>query len=229
MKREAKAVQPHAMKILVVGASGGTGRQVVRQLLAAGHRVTAFARTAAGLDIDDEQLCKVDGDALEPEDLRRVMPGHDAVVVTLGISQNPFLVRLLGRRHRLIDVRSSGTRNVIEAMAASGVQRLIVQSSFGVGSTRDLLRLVEKLMFGLVLKPQISDTEKQEKIVRDSSLQWTIVQPVHLSNGDSKQVPCVSAAGGVRRMQVTRSAVAQYIASAVAGRSHLGQSVVVSG
>ena len=120
-------------KILVIGATGGTGRATVEELLAAGHRVTAFSRHASRLEslLEDapDRLRTIDGNVLRPEDLDRAVPGHDAVIVVLGISENPFRVRLFGSRGTAMNVRSAGTRNVIAAMKRAGVRRLVVQST----------------------------------------------------------------------------------------------------
>ena len=123
------------------------------------------------------------------------VPGHDAVVVTLGIAENPLRVRLFGSTATPIDVRSTGTRNVIAAMRRHGVRRLAVQSSFGVGTTRDRLRWVDRLVFALLLKPQIEDTETQEQAVRGSGLEWVIAQPVHLTD-DASDTPAVASPQG---------------------------------
>src|SRR5262245_45317456 len=116
------------MKVLVVGASRGTGAQLVDALAERGHLVTAYARSASGAD---ERVRYVAGDALDPESLGKAMVGQDAVAVTLGIPDNPFRVRLTRRASSPLDVRSRGTRAVIDAMREHGVRRLAVQSTYG--------------------------------------------------------------------------------------------------
>ena len=137
-----------AQKILVVGATGGTGRATIDALVRQGHRVTAFSRHAESLEIDSDQVTLLNGDATKPEDVERAVAGHDAVIITLGITENPVRVRLFGAAKTPNDVRSVGTRNVIAAMRKHGVRRLVVQSSYGVGETRGSLRWVERLFFG---------------------------------------------------------------------------------
>ena len=90
------------MNVLVIGATGGSGRAAVEKLLAAGHRVTAMSRHASTLNGLSKQLRTVDADATNQSQVEAVMPGHDAVVVTLGISESAMKVRLFG---------SSGTLN----------------------------------------------------------------------------------------------------------------------
>ena len=82
-------------------------------------------------------------------------------------------------------MRSRGTAAVVAAARRAGIRRVVVQSSYGVGETRSLLGLVDRVFFALLIKPQIIDSEIQEGVLRGSDLDWTIVQPVHLSDDDS--------------------------------------------
>ena len=131
------------MKIIVIGATGGSGRATVEQLLAQGHEVTAFSRHADRIGIASDRLHLVNGDAMDLADVEAAVRGHDAVIVTLGITENPIRVRLLGPARTPIDVRSTGTRNVIAAMQKLGVSRLVVQTTYGVGDTRDRLGFLD--------------------------------------------------------------------------------------
>ena len=218
---------PRLRKVLVVGATGGTGRETVLALRRAGYAVTAFSRSAsrwvASEGFDD--VAAFDGDATDPRVLDEVVPGHDAVVVTLGISENPFRVRLFGTRGTPADVRSVGTRAVIAAMLRHGLRRIVVLSSYGVGSSRHRLGWMDRLFFDLVLKPQIQDTEVQEELVRRSALEWLVVQPVHLTEEVSDAPAFASEAGDTRGMQVSRRSVAQYMVDALA-RPELARRVI---
>jgi len=162
-------------------------------------------------------------------DVERAIEGRDAVVVTLGISENPLRVRLQGAARTALDVRSAGTRNVIAAMQKHGVRKLVVQTTYGVGETRGMLRLVDKLFFQLILKPQIADTEKQNQDVTASDLDWVIVQPVHLTDGPDDDMPFVSTGGETGRMKVSRKSVGRFLAHAVENPTFVRQSVAVSG
>ncbi len=111
------------MRVLVVGASRGSGAAAVQELAKAGHFVTAFARSAAP-ERNDGNVQHVAGDVMDPDALGKAMVGQDAVVVALGISDNPITVRLLRRASTPLDVRSRGTAQVVDAMRAAGVRRL---------------------------------------------------------------------------------------------------------
>lgn len=203
------------MKVLVVGSTGGTGRAVVERLLADGHEVTAFTRRAGAFGAAD-RLHTFEGDAMALADVERAVKGQDAVVVTLGISESPLRVRLFGPAHTPIDVRSAGTRNVIAAMRAQGVRRLVVLTTYGVGTSRERLRLLDRLFFALLLRPQIADTELQHQAVVASDLDWVLVQPVHLTGSDDDPMPLASSAGTTGKMSVSRRSVARFIAHALA-------------
>lgn len=216
-------------KILVVGATGGTGRATIEALVREGHRVTAFSRNADALAETSVLVTAFNGDATNPADVDRAVAGHDAVIVTLGIAENPLRVRLFGTARTPLDVRSAGTRNVIAAMQKHGVRRLVVQSSFGVGETRDKLRWLDSLFFNLLLKPQIADTEVQEIEVRESGTDWVLAQPVHLTDDETEEMPFASAEGEVREWKISRKGVAHFLARAAQTRDYVGRSVALSG
>lgn len=218
-----------SQKVLVVGASGGTGRATIDALVKRGHRVTAFSRHAESLENTSDQVSLLNGDATKPEDVDRAVAGHDAVIVTLGITENPIRVRLFGPARTPINVRSAGTRNVIAAMRKHGVRRLVVQSTYGVGETRGRLRWVERLFFGLLLKPQIADTEVQEREVRGSGVDWVLAQPVHLTDDEKDEMPFASADGQIREWTISRKGVARFLALAAQAPEYVGQSVALSG
>ena len=217
------------MKVLVMGSSGGSGRAAVEQLLAAGHHVTAFARQEPNVPEARERLRYLRGDAIDASAVERAVAGHDAVVVALGISENPLRVRLFGPARTPANVRSAGTRNVIQAMRKHGVTRLVVQTSYGVGATRERLGFVDALFIALLLKPQIADTETQSREVSESGLDWVLVQPVHLTDDADDSMPFVSTEGDTGTMKVSRASVGRVLALAVTSSAYVGRSLAVSG
>lgn len=221
-------MQDVPMKVLVVGATGGSGRATVEELLARGHEVTAFSRHAGQLQPFSSRVTLVSGDAMNPADVERAVAGKDAVIVTLGISESALRVRLFGGANTPINVRSAGTRNVIAAMRKHSVRRLVVQTSFGVGETRDKLPFIYRLMFQLLLKPQIADTEQQEREVRASGLDWVIAQPVNLTDGEEREDPFASPDGEVHGMKVSRKRVGHFLADAAQSAMYVGKSVTLS-
>lgn len=217
------------MKIVVIGATGGSGKAAIGWLLEAGHDVTAFARRPEKLGISHERLKLVSGDVLSAEDVERAVRGHDAIVVTLGITENPIRVRLFGPARTPLDVRSRGTAQVMAAMRRCGVNRLVVQTSYGTGQTRDRLGWLDRLFFTVLLAPQIADTERQDSLVVESALDWTLVQPVHLTDAANHEMPFASSDGATRGRSLSRSSVGRFLAAVVTSKEWVGQSVALSG
>ncbi len=221
------------MDILVVGATRGTGRAVTDTLVADGHTVTAFGRTAtATFDADPPAgpgtLHAVDGDALDPEAVAKAVAGQDAVVVTLGISDNPVTVRLLRRATTALDVRSRGTAVVLDAMRSQRVRRVVVQTTYGQGDTWSRLNLQWKATFRLLLWPQLQDSARQEELVRASGLDWTIVRPVSLTDDATTAPAEVRDDGTVASFHLARGQLARVHADAVTSPDRVGQVLAVS-
>ena len=133
------------MKLIIFGATGSIGHQVVNQALAQGHLVTAFVRNVEKVGIHHENLQIKQGNVMDPKSVESAIQGHEAVLVSIGA----------GRKGT---VRSEGTRNIISAMEKVGVHRLICQSTLGVGDSRGNLNALWKyIMFGLLLRPAYAD------------------------------------------------------------------------
>lgn len=160
------------MRIIVFGATGGTGREVVRQALAEGHQVTAFVRNPKRPINGDERLQAVVGDALDPQAVAEAIAGQDAVVVALG-----------SRDRGKVRVRGEGTANVIRAMETHHVPRLVVVSAGGVGDSYREVPLLIKALIKTVLRHTYRDHEEQERHVLNSELDWVIVRPAMLTDG----------------------------------------------
>lgn len=160
--------------LLIVGATGGTGRQLVTQALALGHRVTALARDPGKLAIVHDRLRIAAGDVLDPPSLRSAMSGCDAVLCALGHKQFLRPTRIL----------SDGTRNILDAMKAEGVRRFVCETSLGVGDSFGRMGLYYTLfVIPFILPFYYRDKYRQERVIRDSDLDWTIVRPVVLTDG----------------------------------------------
>lgn len=161
------------MKLIVFGSTGGTGRELVKQALDQGHDVVAFARDPAKIDdLKHASLHVARGDALDPAAVESVVGGQGAVLCAIGAGA--------GRT----TLRENGTRNIVEAMKKAGVRRLICQSSLGVGDSRANLPFLTKyIVVSIFLRHAFADHERQEAVVKQSSLDWIIVRPPHLKDG----------------------------------------------
>jgi len=159
-------------KVLVIGASRGIGLETVRYALAAGHDVRALARSAGDIPITHIGLEKLNGSALEEADIDHGVAGCDAVITTLGMPPTQGPVRLFSRSMGL----------VVDAMKRHGVRRLIAVTGIGAGSSRGVGGLLYARLFQpLVLGAVYADKDREEAIVRQSGLDWTIVRPGFLT------------------------------------------------
>jgi putative NADH-flavin reductase len=161
------------MKLIIFGSTGGTGRELLKQALEQGHDAVAYARNPARIDdIKHANLQVVRGDVLDPAAVESAVAGQEVVLSTIGAGA--------GRT----TLREDGTRNIVEAMERTGVKRLISQSSLGVGDSRANLSFFTKyVIVAVFLRHAFADHERQEAIVKQSSLDWTIVRPPHLTDG----------------------------------------------
>src|ERR671918_958079 len=141
------------MRLLIFGATGGTGRELVSQALDRGHSVTAFARDPAALDQRDG-LRGIAGDVLDAAAVERAVADHEAVLCALG-----------GPATRPGLVRSQGTRNIVQAMERSGPRRLICQSTIGIGDSRPLLPPLHRYLLVPLLRRTFAEHERQEAAV----------------------------------------------------------------
>jgi uncharacterized protein YbjT (DUF2867 family) len=189
------------MKIAVFGATGGTGRQVVKQALAAGHEVTALARDPSQLDVSDPNLTVVAGSVLDAAPVQQVLQGADAAVVSLGnTANNPDYVV------------SQGTQVILDAIAAlGGPRRILVVSSLGVGESKDQVPFAFKMLMKTALRKPMEDKERQEAMVKASGLDWTIVRPGGLTNGPATGQYKSGLDPKISAGQVARADVAAFV------------------
>jgi len=211
------------MKVAVIGASGGVGRAVVKSLLARSDKVVALSRHPESIGPETEQLKLVAADARDPVMLGKAIAGCDAVVLTLGVGGT------LAKPNTPYQICSQATRTLLPVMRGLKVKRLIVVSSFGVGDTRDKVPLGTKLFFKLFIFKRINDKEAQEAEVKSSGVDWTILQPVRLTDDPPTHKYSVSAEGKVRKGTISREDVAQFAVAQLGSTDYLRKTVTLSG
>jgi putative NADH-flavin reductase len=159
------------MKILVVGATGLTGKFAVKKLLARGHEVTAFARKPADVTDRHEHLKVVEGEARNQESLDRACAGQDAVLAAFG-----------PRSLQKDDLQEAFARNLIVAMKKANVKRLVELSAWGAGSSKPQMKFVFKIIRNTFLKNMFDDKERGEELITGSDLEWTLARPGRLKD-----------------------------------------------
>jgi|SRR5687767_9754887 len=161
------------MRLLVFGASGKTGQEIVRQAIDHGHTVTAFVRTPGKLTISSPSVRVLGGNVADSTAVADAIQGRDAVISALGVSKP------LTHDADVI----AGIKNIIGAMEEHGVRRLIYLSFIGVRESRAAVGFVLRYIAPIPLRHEIADHEVKESLIRSSRLDWTIVRPPKLTNG----------------------------------------------
>jgi len=161
------------MRLLVFGASGKTGHELVRQAIEHGHTVTAFVRTPGKLTIAGPSVRVLAGNVADSAAVAGAIPGHDAVVSALGVS-TPL-------KHDADVI--AGVQHIIAAMEEHRVRRLIYVSFIGVRESRAAVGFVLRYIAPIPLRQEIADHEVKESLIRSSRLDWTIVRPPKLTDG----------------------------------------------
>ncbi len=208
------------MKVVIFGATGGTGRLLVEQALAQGHVVTAFVRNPAKLDVANANLCVIRGDVLDFAAVQAAVQGQDVVLCALGTSASSRAT-----------VRADGTRNIIRAMEQAGTRRLICQTSIGYGDSRGILPLHMKyLVVPLILRHAFADHELQEREIKQSQLDWVIVRPGNLTDGEQTGAYRHGFALNDKsiKLRVSRADVAEFMLKQLTDDAYLGQTPGVS-
>ncbi|MGY9047917.1 hypothetical protein P775_11455 [Puniceibacterium antarcticum] len=216
------------MKVVVFGATGGTGRAVIKMALAAGHNVTAFARRADRIAPADG-LNVVEGDAMDKSDVVRTLNGQDAVVISLGNSQNAFALMFGAGRTTPKDICEIGTRNILEGLPKGRNIPIVVVGAFGTGDTAPNLPFMFKLFYRLILREQMADKEKQDQILKGSTASYTLVQPLALTDKPGTGTWNVSHDGIYGKTEVPRDDLSQFILETLEEGDHSGKTVTFSG
>jgi len=207
-------------KILVLGATGGTGRLIVAQALARGYEVTVLVRSpdkASGL----KGAKLVVGDARDERALREALKGQDAVVSALGTPASPF---------REVTALSQMTRTLVNAMKAEHVSRLVSITGIGAGDSAGHGGfLFDNVIFPLLLRKVYADKNRQEAIVRDSGLDWVLVRPSVLNDKPGGQrVRALTDLSGFHGGTISRADVAAFVLDQVRDDTWLKRSPLIT-
>ena len=208
------------MRVLIVGPSKGIRLEATCQALEAGYDVRALAQSAAAIDLSNPRLEKVRGDALNSKDVEAALIGVDAVIVTLGIG--------LGELFRPVHLFLDATRVLIAAMKAQAVRRLICVTGFGAGDSRTSISCLQKIPFQIVFGHAYDDKCRQEWLIKESGLDWTIARPGVLTGGPrTGRYKILSEFSQWRNGIISRSDVAQFLVLQLQDRAYLFKTPVL--
>ncbi|MGI9554125.1 MAG: NAD(P)-dependent oxidoreductase [Thermodesulfobacteriota bacterium] len=208
------------MHILVIGASRGIGKCIVELALVRNNSVTALIRNKEKLSIQHKNLRVVEGDILDSNSINNSMDSVDCVCVTIGT----------GPTFKPVSVFSEGTRKVVEVMKNKNIKDLICVTGIGAGDSKNHGGfLYDKIVNPLLLKTIYEDKDRQEKIVKDSGLEWVIVRPGFLTNGPlTGKYNIFTDLSGVKAGKISRFDVADFILNEFEKREYSYQTPLIT-
>lgn len=210
------------MRLTIFGATGETGKELVRQGLAQGHELTCLVRSAA-IDTLPSKAVQVRGDVRDADVVAGVIDGSDAVLSALGS-------RSLSKG----DLLDASIANILAGMQKSGVRRIIVLGAAGAGGdagkyANRVDRLVLKILVHTLLKYPFLDQEAQERRLQTSDVDYTIVRPPRLTNGPYTGQYRVEADGLPRAgKSIARADVADFMLKQLDDRRFVHRGVYVA-
>jgi putative NADH-flavin reductase len=161
-----------SMKLVVLGATGGTGLEIVRQAIERGHSVTTLVRSPDRLKPFRDRITVKQGNLLNSQELERVIQGHDAVVSGFG----PRVPVAKADANLLQQFAVALTT----AMPLAGVRRVVVESVAFL--FKDSIVPPAYLLGRLLFPGIVADASAMEQVFRESDLDWTMVRPPELTD-----------------------------------------------
>lgn len=208
------------VKLLVLGATGKTGRQIVTQALEAGHDVTIVVRDRSKIPTEHPRQHIVIGDsATGAAAFAEPMRGQDAIISAIGRGYSFKSEQLISR----------SVPGIIAAMTTAGVQRLMFTSALGVGDSYVDSPLAAKLFFLTLLRGIYADKLVGDRLIRASDLEWTIVQPAQLNDGPlTRRYRSGERLAMSGMPQVSRADTAHFILDRINDRATIRKTLIVS-
>lgn len=202
------------MKVVIFGATGPTGQQLVKLALQKGHAVTVFVRTPEKITMHDKNLTVIKGDALNYEDVEKAVIGQNVVLSTLGVKP-PSREKVVG----------PAIKNIIKAMKNHKIDRLIVESAFFMDETVRKGTFV-KLLTATFMKGLYEDKKEQNKALYQSNLKWTEVRPTMLTNGPKSKYKVDVNPGMFSK--ISRANVADFMLNELTNGSFIKKAVIIT-
>jgi nucleoside-diphosphate-sugar epimerase len=202
-------------RVLIVGATGGTGRQLVAQALERGHVVTALVRHPPALRVEHPRLHVMRGDVLDYPSVEAAMPAQEVVLCALGHKRFFQPTRIL----------SEGTRNILRAMEAHGVRRLVCETTLGIGDSAWRMGLSYTLfVIPFILPFYFWDKTRQERLIAASRVAWVIVRSGALTDGAKRNRYTHGRRVGsvVRTVRISRADVADFMLNQITDNTYVG-------
>ena len=206
------------MKVLIIGATGATGKILMREALEQGHEVTALARNPSTVAPEDHRLRVLQGNALDVPSVEAAVVGQDAVLSALGTrSRGPTTLF------------SESTHNLIAAMDKHGVRRLVCITGIGAGDSKGHVGfLYDRIIRPFVVRNVYEDKDRQEEAIEQSDLEWVIVRPARLTDEPARGEYKVYLKGSYKAKTISRADVADFMLAQVTDDTYVHKMPVIS-
>ncbi len=207
------------LRLLVIGGTRGIGFETAKLALDRGHTVTVMARRPDRMKLSHPRLETIAGDVRDGSAVQRAVNDQDAVILTIGT----------GLTRKPVTLFSAGTEQVLDAMEAAGMQRLVAVTGMGAGDTREHGGFFyDRIFRPLALQTVYDDKDRQEALIRERSrsfpLAWTMVRPGMLGRGaPGHRYRVLTDLTGIAGGSIARADVAHFIVAVLEAESHVGE------
>ncbi len=208
------------MKLAVLGATGLTGMEIIKQSLAGGHEITAVARNPTRLGEFQSKLRVVQGDVTDPKTVDDAVAGTEAVLSALGHAKGSPP-----------DLLSKSASNIVTSMRAHGIKRFVGLTNIAVKDAGDSPRLYHRFLrflLNLTMSGMCKDTAAEARIISESRLEWTIVRAVILTDGPASgkyRIGMLDHGAGTR---ISRADVANFMIACAVGSQYFRAKPLIS-
>ena len=208
------------MKIGIIGATRGIGHALLTLILETDHAVTVLARNPARLNLTGPRLKVIRGDIMDPEAVKRLVAGQNAVCSCIGMRPT----------WKHVDVFSRGATNILEAMGKDSLQKFVAVTGIGAGDSKGHGGfLYDRIFNPLLLKTIYEDKDREEAIIRASRVQWMIVRPGFLTNGPrTGKYRALVKMAGVKAGKISRMDVADFILKELEKPRHFRKTLLLT-
>jgi len=216
-----------ANRILILGATGRTGKHAINFALAKGYQVLALVRNPAKISVKSEDLTIVTGLPTDIDDVRKAMEGCDAVLSLLSPLTRGEAISF--RKINAPRILEKSITNVLQAMNEYGVKRILILSSVGVGDSWKYAPWYVKLLVKLTnFKVIFADHNAQEDLIQASGTNWTIARPVGLNENETMGTLAVTYDHTPKPFQMSRKLLAKFFIDNVYSEAYIHKTPMLS-
>jgi len=207
------------MKIAIIGATRGIGFALTQQALEDGHEITVLVREPIRMTINHPNLHIIQGDALNPESVAKVVKGQDVICDCLG-TKNVTKPQIMF---------STSAENIAKVIKPE--QLLIAVTGLGAGNSKGHCSFIyDNIFLPLVLKRQYDDKNRQETIIKNKIPRWIIIRPGFLSNGKrTGKYRAITEFTGKHGTRISREDVADFVLSQAKSPTYIGKTPMLVG